>query len=421
MKRLAYLYIIICLSVLPLVAKAQFVAQGTGLGSVAAASSKANSTSGVASTKDSVVVSLLTCTPGQLVYELYGHTAIRVKEVGRRQSDWVFNYGTFSFEQPHFMWRFMLGQTDYELGVVPYTLFYDAYVREGRGIDEQVLNLSNAEAKRLVDALSNNLLPENATYRYNFFYDNCTTRAIAMIEHAVDGKVAWPKEDEDKSLRNIVDEFSEVSPWNRFGQNLLLGAEVDRSADIGKQMFAPIYAERYIEKALIKGSDGSTRHLAAPIRTLLPVQPMPVKSFPISPMWAFGTLFALAIIISAIEYARRKFCWQFDVLLYLAQGLTGCIIAFLFFFSAHPAVGSNWLVAMFNPLPLVFFAWYMKNAVAKRRCWSMWVETAMLVIAFIAGIAGLQTYPVEVYFIIATLAVRLVAQYVSIPRSASEK
>lgn len=121
-----------------------------------------------AQSKDSVVVSLLTCTPGQLVYELYGHTAIRVKEVGARQSDWVFNYGTFSFNQPHFVWRFMLGETDYELGVVPYSIFYEFYVKEGRGIDEQVLNLSSTEAKRLVDALSKNLEPENATYRYNF-------------------------------------------------------------------------------------------------------------------------------------------------------------------------------------------------------------------------------------------------------------
>ena len=116
---------------------------------------------------DSVVVSLLTCTPGELVYELYGHTALRVREIGARQSDWVFNYGTFTFHQPHFMWRFMLGQTDYELGVVPYTLFYDAYVREGRGIDEQVLNLTPNEARRLMDALAKNLEPENATYRYN--------------------------------------------------------------------------------------------------------------------------------------------------------------------------------------------------------------------------------------------------------------
>lgn len=418
MKRIAYL-LMICLALLPMMSRAQFVAQGMGIGAAQSVSSDTAKTQRqTAATQDSVAISLLTCTPGPLVYELYGHTAIRVKETGRRQSDWVFNYGTFSFEQPHFMWRFMLGQTDYQLGVVPYSIFYDAYVREGRGIDEQVLNLSNTEAKRLVDALSNNLLPQNATYRYNFFYDNCTTRAMAMIERAVDGKVVWPKGDKDKSLRSIVDEFSEVSPWNRFGQNLLLGSEADDEADVQKQMFAPVYAERFMENALVKLADGSTHHLAAPVRTLLPALPMSNDTFPISPMWMFGTLLAFTVIISLVEYTRRKFYWQYDVLLYLAQGLTGCIIAFLFFFSAHPAVGSNWLVAMFNPLPLVFFAWYMKAAVTKCRCWSMWVEAAMLVVALVAGIAGWQTYPIEIYLIIAALVVRLIAQYVNIPRVA---
>lgn len=420
MKRLSYLLAIL-VALLPMVAKAQLTDRDARAEVATSTSLEEQPMTDATATKDSVVVSLLTCTPGHLIYELYGHTAIRVKELGSRQSDWVFNYGSFSFEQPHFMWRFVLGQTDYELCVVPYVYFYDAYVREGRGIDEQVLNLTVDEARRLVDALSNNLLPQNATYRYDFFNDNCTTRAISMIERAVDGKVVWPKEEKEQSLRNIVDEFSSTSPWNRFGQNLLLGAEADQKANLRKQMFAPIYAEHYMDKALVKSNDGSTRQLVKALRTLLPEQPKPVKTFPISPMWFFGMLFVCSIVVSAIEYARHRFYWQFDVLLYLAQGLTGCVTAFLFFFSEHPTVGTNWLVLMFNPLPLVFFAWYMKKAVEHSRCWSMWVEAIMLIATLFVGIAGLQHFPVEVYLIIATLAVRIAAQYVSIPRIASTK
>ena len=184
-------------------------------------------------------------------------------------------------------------------------------------------------------------------------------------------------------------------------------------------MFAPLNAERYITDAMVKGNDGTVRHLVAPARTLLPAQPQANNKFPISPLTAFGTLLVVTIGIGIIEYYKKKICWQYDVLLYLAQGLTGLIIAFLFFFSEHPAVGSNWLVLMFNPLPLVFFAWYMKQAVGGKRCWSMWVESVMLISTLIVGIAGLQTLPVEVYLIIATLFVRLVAQYVNIPRSVS--
>ena len=393
------IYICLLCMIVPLLAMAQ-----KGQTDVQTTASETQTTQPSA---DSVIVSLITCTPGSLVYELYGHTALRVREVGRRQSDWVFNYGTFSFNQPHFMWRFMLGETDYELGVVPYSIFYDAYVREGRGIDEQVLNLTQSEANRLVDALSRNLEPENATYRYNFFFDNCTTRALRMIEQAVDGKVVWPQVKADRTLRDIVHEFSKPSPWNKFGQDLLLGAEADRPADLQQQQFAPIYAERFATKAQIRGREGSVRPLVKMELTLLPAQPCADEAFPISPMAAFGMLLALTIVISLWGKYKKKSYWQYDVLLMIAQGLTGCITTFLLLFSSHPTVGSNWLVVLFNPLPLVLFPWYMKAAVAGRRSWVMYVEGVLVVLALIIGLMGLQQYPDEVYLIILTLMLRV--------------
>lgn len=392
------LYIIMCMLLVPFAVSAQ---KDGGTQTEAAAPA-------VRQPANDTIVSLLTCTPGQLVYELYGHTAIRVREVGMRQSDWVFNYGTFSFDQPHFIWRFLLGQTDYELGVVPYAFFYDFYMREGRGIEEQRLNLTAAEKKELIDALSKNLEPENATYRYNFFKDNCTTRALAMIEKSVGGKVVWPKADEGKTLRGMVHEYSEPSPWNKFGQDLLLGAEADASADLALQKFAPLYAERFVDEATVRNADGTVRHLAAPAVALLPAQPAAAgEAFPLTPVWAFGILLAVSLAITLAEWRKGKYWWGFDVLLLLAQGLTGCIVAFLFFFSAHPTVGSNWLIALFNPLPLVLFPWYMKSASVGKRSVLLYVETIMLAVALIAGIAGLQSFPAEVYLIIAALALRM--------------
>lgn len=400
MAKRIYLYIL-CM-IVPLLAMAQ--GRGNNMQSVASVAQ----TEQTVQTKDSVIVSLITCSPGSLVYELYGHTALRVREVGQRQSDWVFNYGTFSFSQPHFMWRFMLGDTDYELGVVPYALFYDAYVREGRGIDEQVLNLTQTEANRLVDALSRNLEPENATYRYNFFYDNCTTRALRMIEQAVDGQVDWPQVKANRTLRDIVHEFSNPSPWYKFGQDLLLGAEADSPANLQQQQFAPIYAERFATDAKIRGRDGKVRPLVKTHLTLLPAQPNVEDTFPITPMAAFGILLAIALGISAWGWHKRKLYWQFDVLLLMAQGLTGCITTFLLLFSSHPTVGSNWLVVLLNPLPLVLFPWYMKAASNGRRSGVMYVEGVLGVLALVIGLVGLQQYPAEAYLIILTLLLRVV-------------
>ena len=358
--------------------------------------------------QDSVCVSLLTVTPGKRVYELYGHTAIRVREVmPGRLSDWVFNYGTFSFAQPHFVWRFVKGETDYELGVVPFALFYDTYVKEGRGIDEQLLNLSPTESRRLVDALSRNLLPENATYRYNFFYDNCTTRAIDMIERAVEGKIVWPQAEAGKTLRNIVDQYSEASPWNKLGQDLLLGAEADAPADRKSQGFAPLYAERFVEEAVVVNPDGTRRRLAEPKRVLLPAQTGKTAKG-LTPMWAFGILFVITLIITTYEWRKGICFWAYDALLLLAQGLAGLAVFLLFCFSTHPTVGSNWLIILFNPLPLLYLPWYMKQASLHRPVKGLYIQAVMLAATGLVGTVGLQQFPPELFLIWGTLAVRCI-------------
>lgn len=369
----------------------------------------------VSDTAEVTKVSLITCSPGPLIYELYGHTALRVRE-GRPglQSDWVFNYGTFSFRQPHFIWRFMLGKTDYQLSVEPYNYFYEAYAREGRAIYEQRLNLTQAEARRLVDALSYNVQPDHASYRYNFFYDNCVTRAIRMIEQSVDGKVVWPKlpADSVKTLRDLINEYSASTPWDALGQNLLVGAEADRPASLSDQMFAPLYAQRFVAEASIKGNDGSVRQLAQPAITLLPAQPLQQADGVPGPLWVFGIVLALTLILTVWEWRRKRYWWGVDVVLLIAQGLAGCIVAFLFFFSEHPAVGSNWLVILFNPLPLLFFPWWMKQAANRRVCRAAYLEALMLLATIVVGVCGIQSLPSDIYLMVDALALRTVAHLV---------
>ena len=63
-------------------------------------------------------------------------------------------------------------------------------------------------------------------------------------------------------------------------------------------------------------------------------------------------------------HLKRRIWWGWDLFLLLLQGLAGCLIAFLFFFSTHPTVGSNWLLGLFNPIPLFylpFLIWHEKK------------------------------------------------------------
>ena len=139
-----------------------------------------------ANSNDSIRLSLLTCAPGEVIYTLFGHTAIRYENPSQG-IDVVFNYGLFSFDIPNFALRFSLGETDYRLGVIDYPHFAGEYAYFGRSVWQQTLNLNNEEKAELIRLLQENYRPENRVYRYNFFYDNCATRPRDKIEESIAG------------------------------------------------------------------------------------------------------------------------------------------------------------------------------------------------------------------------------------------
>ena len=97
---------------------------------------------------DSIEASLITCSPGDEVYSLYGHTALRCRNFTRK-ADVAFNYGVFSFGQPHFLWRFILGQCDYMVLGIPWDVFIKEYEERDSRVTQQPLNLTSEEANRL--------------------------------------------------------------------------------------------------------------------------------------------------------------------------------------------------------------------------------------------------------------------------------
>ena len=109
---------------------------------------------------DSVEISLLTCSPHDEIYSLYGHTAIRYQDHSSG-ADYAINYGVFSFHKPYFVLRFVFGLTDYEMGVQYFDDFCREYIYYGASVTQQTLNLTDNEKKKITDALLKNYLPEN--------------------------------------------------------------------------------------------------------------------------------------------------------------------------------------------------------------------------------------------------------------------
>ena len=132
-------------------------------------------------TNCSYQISLLTCSPGEELYTTFGHSAIRILN-SQTGSDLVFNYGTFDFEDPDFYQKFIEGKLLYFVSVDSMRNFLWEYQYYQRGITEQILNLTCEEKEKIVRALFENAKNENKFYRYNFTFDNCTTRIRDLLE-----------------------------------------------------------------------------------------------------------------------------------------------------------------------------------------------------------------------------------------------
>lgn len=349
---------------------------------------------------DTLSVSFVTCEPGPRIYELYGHSAIRIRSNGSAKFDLAFNYGMFDFNTPNFVWRFVLGKTDYHMAAYPFADFVAEYEQRGSAVIEQLLNLTAAEKQRLVASLVNTAMREGWTYRYNFFYDNCTTRARDEIEKCLDGKVVYPADSikEAESYRSIVHKYTAGSPWSEFGEDLLLGQAADEPLDYRQKMFSPMYMERFNDGAVVVDSAGSERRLVAATKVYPPTHAMrEVSGFPIPPVGVFGAWLAIVTGVCFWEIRTKRIVWGMEALMMAVQGVAGCLIALLFFFSEHPTVNTNWLLMLLNPVPLLYVP--VRIMKTRRHTFDFYAPVAMvwILLFIVMSVAVPQTFNASIY------------------------
>lgn len=331
---------------------------------------------------DSVEVSLLTCQPHEEIYSLYGHTALRYHDL-KRNEDWAFNYGIFNFHAPHFVLRFVFGLTDYELGVIPTDIFKQEYRRFGSQVTEQVLNLTNEEKHAIHKALYENYRPENRVYRYNYFYDNCTTRARDMVERNINGQVRYQDNpDYEPTYREMVRECTMAHPWATWGNDFLLGIKADLKTDQRQQEFLPNNLLHDFARAQIIRTDGRYVPLVKETRQIVPSGVQIVEQdFPLTPTECAIILLIISLLVFAYEWKKRRTLKWWDILLMTMQGLMGLVL-FVMIFSQHPTTSINLQILLFNPLPLFYI--YNMYRRKKTHYWNLLV--CMVLLFYIGGI-----------------------------------
>lgn len=343
-----------------------------------------NTTNYAETPADSIRVSLLTCSPHDEIYSLYGHTAIRYEDKASK-TDIVVNYGMFSFKKPFFVARFVLGLTDYEMGIQDFNDFCYEYQYFGSQVTQQEINLTPEEKGQLLKALQDNYANARV-YRYNYFYNNCTTKARDIILKSINGKIEYKNAiDKSVSFRDLIHGCNANYSWASFGNDLLLGFKADMQTTREEQQFLPDNLMRDFGQAKIVSADGSARPLVKNTEIIVKGNDYAIAGkTKVTPQFVFITLLLLIAAIVVAEFkTKKRFLWV-DISLLLASGLAGLIL-FVMLFSEHPTTSTNLQIFILCPLNLYWAIYIIKNKRNERKLRKAWTFLSIMLCIGLSG------------------------------------
>jgi hypothetical protein len=296
---------------------------------------------------DGAEVSLITYTPGEELYQSFGHSAIRVRD-DLLGMDRLYNFGVFDFETPNFYVNFAHGDLRYQLAVSQADEEIRTVGAYGQVVTELPLNLSLTQRQALFEALEVNLLPENRFYLYDFILDNCSTRPRDVIERITGGPIVL-RDAGKQTFRDMLDPYFTRMPWVGIGVSLLMGAKIDRLASPREACFLPHDLERAVQT-----SKNGEQNLAGEKREIFPAEILPGSSPFLSPIcifWSGGVLWFFFWLLRRKGHSRCPTAFALMI-----PGLLGIFVFALSFWThlwvLHENYNLLWLIPLHFPAGL---------------------------------------------------------------------
>ena len=296
------------------------------------------------------------------MYSTFGHSAFRIVD-SSSVTDVVYNYGTFNFDDEGFYLKFIRGKLLYYVSAENFADFRYAYEATNRGITEQVLNLTAAEKTAVQQFLNNNLRPENRSYKYDFFFDNCTTRLRDILKKNHDSSFTLqPVMPAGTTFRQAIYQYLDKNnkDWSKLGIDILLGSRCDGVMSATDMQFLP--------DNLMKSLDTAGKSMIISHQDLYPVNQANNKVGLFTPLILFTLLL---LFIAAISFVKNKYVQialqGFDGLLFFTVGTLGIILIFMWWGTDHSMTKNNFNLIWAWPTHFIisFFTGSKKNWVKK--------------------------------------------------------
>ncbi|MCF0058786.1 DUF4105 domain-containing protein [Dyadobacter sp. CY356] len=336
-------------------------------------------------------ISLLTVGPGKDIYSSFGHSALRISDqtIGL---DYVYNYGTFTFDE-NFYINFAKGENIYWLSISPFqNEYYNWALRENRNITQQTLNLTLKQKKALFLFMENNALPQNKNYRYDYFYDNCSTRIDNALKTVFGDclkfnakSVSEAHGQSGATIRQLTHQYLQQSKWGELGIETCLGIEMDRKITPEQFKFLPDFLMWNYDRATIKCNGKFVQLVTEKVPLFRSEHNLNKKSFSdfYSPGITFSIICFIAFILTWPKLNKSIFARIFDFSLFFISGTVGVLLLFLWFFTTHYSqVNLNMIWA--NPLSLFFAFGFFTCKYNRNIRWYYFCYGLMLAVTILA-------------------------------------
>jgi hypothetical protein len=299
-------------------------------------------------------VYLLTCDPGDEIYTQFGHSAIRITDK-QADIDLVFNWGMFEFDDDEFEFnmKFARGKLPYYMDIQTFPGFMTEYQYFQRTVRQSELNLTQEQKNQLWLALQENYKPENRTYAYDFFFDNCASRIRDFFIKIIGEELTFGLHPDagNRTYRSLVNEYITSHPWTLFGINLVLGSRIDVPVSNENLMFLPIYMESIFKTSTIHINGQEDPFVLNSVVLLQGEAHRNVSNGFFSPNVLAWGIFCLTLLLMFTKMYRMLSV--FGTALFFVAGVLGIILLLMWLATDHQATKSNYNLLWANPLFII--------------------------------------------------------------------
>jgi hypothetical protein len=349
-------------------------------------------------------ISVLSIGPGYLLNDSFGHSAIRVKDP-LYNFDVVYDYGRYDFEAKGFYLNFAQGKLNYMIGRTEFEDFLSFYEYQNRRVQEQQLNLSTKQKTAFYYFLTENIKPENQSYPYDFFYNNCATKITDAIESILEDQITYlpPSTFEQDTFRNLIRSDLNQNSWGSLGIDVALGSKIDQLASVKEHLFLPKNLYLLLENAQIGSTD-----LKIVKKSKILTSSSFVKTFEGfgSPL-AILSLIAFAILfVTFRDHKKNKRSKWLDVSLFAFTGLIGLALLLLWFATDHTATSDNYNLLWAFATNLLFIPSILKTRLNNRGIKYIVFLVILLALMMLHWITGVQSFAIGLIPLLIAICVR---------------